>query len=68
MEFLRLIKRNARSFLHLREAKLISNVKIKVKMLKIILFQIPEFTNYPTWIIDPIDGTMNFVHGNPLTW
>ena len=37
-------------------------------MLKIILFQIPEFTNYPTWIIDPIDGTMNFVHGNPLTW
>jgi myo-inositol-1(or 4)-monophosphatase len=25
-----------------------------------------EFTNFPTWIIDPIDGTMNFVHGNPL--
>ena len=24
------------------------------------------FTNAPTWIIDPIDGTMNFVHGNPL--
>ncbi len=23
---------------------------------------IPEFTNAPTWIIDPIDGTMNFVH------
>jgi len=23
-------------------------------------------TNNPTWIIDPIDGTMNFVHGNPL--
>ena len=21
-----------------------------------------EFTNDPTWIIDPIDGTMNFVH------
>ncbi len=21
-----------------------------------------EFTNLPTWIIDPIDGTMNFVH------
>ena len=20
----------------------------------------------PTWIIDPIDGTMNFVHANPL--
>ena len=30
-------------------------------------FQIPEYTNFPTWIIDPIDGTMNFVHGNPLT-
>lgn len=29
--------------------------------------QIPEFSNHPTWIIDPIDGTMNFVHGNPLT-
>uniref|UniRef100_A0A1B6G0D7 Inositol-1-monophosphatase n=1 Tax=Cuerna arida TaxID=1464854 RepID=A0A1B6G0D7_9HEMI len=24
-----------------------------------------EFTDSPTWIIDPIDGTMNFVHGNP---
>jgi myo-inositol-1(or 4)-monophosphatase len=24
------------------------------------------FTNKPTWIIDPIDGTMNFVHSNPL--
>ena len=21
-----------------------------------------EFTDDPTWIIDPIDGTMNFVH------
>ena len=21
-----------------------------------------EFTDEPTWIIDPIDGTMNFVH------
>lgn len=28
--------------------------------------QIEKFTNNPTWIIDPIDGTMNFVHGNPL--
>ncbi len=54
--------------MHLKEANLISNSKMKVEMLKIILFQIPEFTNYPTWIIDPIDGTMNFVHGNPLTW
>lgn len=26
-----------------------------------------ELTNAPTWIIDPIDGTMNFVHGLPLT-
>ena len=24
------------------------------------------FTDDPTWIIDPIDGTMNFVHSNPL--
>lgn len=27
---------------------------------------IKTFTNNPTWIIDPIDGTMNFVHGNPV--
>ena len=27
---------------------------------------IKEFTNAPTWIIDPIDGTMNFIHSNPL--
>jgi len=25
-----------------------------------------ELGNAPTWIIDPIDGTMNFVHANPL--
>lgn len=25
-----------------------------------------KLLDYPTWIIDPIDGTMNFVHGNPL--
>ena len=24
-------------------------------------------TDDPTWIIDPVDGTMNFVHGLPLT-
>lgn len=24
-----------------------------------------ELTNAPTWIIDPIDGTMNFVHSFP---
>lgn len=24
-----------------------------------------ELTDHPTWIIDPIDGTNNFVHGNP---
>lgn len=24
-----------------------------------------ELTDNPTWIIDPIDGTNNFVHGNP---
>ena len=27
---------------------------------------IKTFNNVPTWIIDPIDGTMNFVHGNPV--
>jgi myo-inositol-1(or 4)-monophosphatase len=26
----------------------------------------PELADAPTWIIDPIDGTMNFVHSNPL--
>lgn len=25
-----------------------------------------ELTNEPTWIIDPIDGTLNFVHTYPL--
>lgn len=24
-----------------------------------------NLTDSPTWIIDPIDGTMNFVHGYP---
>lgn len=24
---------------------------------------VDEFTDDPTWIIDPVDGTMNFVHG-----
>lgn len=24
-----------------------------------------EITDAPTWIIDPIDGTMNFIHGFP---
>lgn len=28
--------------------------------------KIAEFTNDPTWIIDPIDGTMNFVHSHPM--
>jgi len=27
---------------------------------------VPPLTDNPTWIIDPIDGTMNFVHSNPL--
>jgi len=26
----------------------------------------PELTDNPTWIIDPLDGTMNYVHGTPL--
>jgi myo-inositol-1(or 4)-monophosphatase len=28
--------------------------------------QVTSFTAAPTWIIDPIDGTMNFVHSNPV--
>lgn len=24
-------------------------------------------TDEPTWIIDPIDGTVNFVHGHPVS-
>lgn len=27
----------------------------------------PVLTEDPTWVIDPIDGTTNFVHGFPLT-
>lgn len=27
----------------------------------------PDLTDAPTWIIDPIDGTCNFVHGIPIT-
>lgn len=26
-----------------------------------------QLTDAPTWVIDPIDGTMNFVHGLPHT-
>jgi len=26
-----------------------------------------QFTDDPTWIVDPVDGTMNFVHGFPYT-
>lgn len=29
--------------------------------------ELPELTNDPTWIIDPIDGTTNFVHAFPHT-
>ncbi|KAF7395589.1 hypothetical protein HZH68_009639 [Vespula germanica] len=29
--------------------------------------KLPELTNDPTWIIDPIDGTVNFIHGFPHT-
>eukprot|EP00095_Tigriopus_kingsejongensis_P004136 maker-scaffold4015_size6909-snap-gene-0.5 protein:Tk04136 transcript:maker-scaffold4015_size6909-snap-gene-0.5-mRNA-1 annotation:"inositol monophosphatase" len=28
--------------------------------------ELESFSHKPTWIIDPIDGTMNFVHTNPL--
>ena len=27
---------------------------------------VETFTNKPTWIIDPIDGTLNFIHKNPM--
>ncbi|KAJ0448303.1 putative L-galactose 1-phosphate phosphatase [Helianthus annuus] len=27
---------------------------------------VSELTNEPTWIVDPIDGTINFVHGFPF--
>lgn len=26
----------------------------------------PSFTDEPTWIVDPIDGTTNFIHGYPF--
>jgi fructose-1,6-bisphosphatase/inositol monophosphatase family enzyme len=26
----------------------------------------PELTDAPTWIVDPLDGTTNFVHRCPL--
>ncbi|XP_053990426.1 uncharacterized protein LOC128890343 [Hylaeus anthracinus] len=29
--------------------------------------ELPELTDDPTWIIDPIDGTTNFIHGFPHT-
>ncbi|XP_029162801.1 inositol monophosphatase 2-like [Nylanderia fulva] len=29
--------------------------------------ELPELTDVPTWIIDPIDGTTNFIHGFPHT-
>ena len=29
---------------------------------------VDEFSNDPTWIIDPIDGTMNFVHRFPYSY
>ncbi|XP_066585027.1 inositol monophosphatase 1-like [Prorops nasuta] len=28
---------------------------------------LPELTDSPTWIIDPIDGTTNFIHSFPFT-
>ena len=44
----------------------IVNVKIIPKVFSILQLPLNAFTNKPTWIIDPIDGTMNFVHSNPL--
>ena len=28
---------------------------------------IAALTDEPTWIVDPVDGTTNFVHGFPMT-
>ena len=28
---------------------------------------IPKLTKDPTWIVDPVDGTTNFIHGFPFT-
>ncbi|KAJ1462630.1 hypothetical protein M885DRAFT_505616 [Pelagophyceae sp. CCMP2097] len=28
---------------------------------------IPQISDAPTWVVDPIDGTQNFVHGLPLS-
>lgn len=28
---------------------------------------IAALTDAPTWIVDPVDGTTNFVHGFPMT-
>ena len=38
----------------------------KIRKIKLLQLPINAYTNKPTWIIDPIDGTMNFVHSNPL--
>lgn len=27
--------------------------------------EMPELTDAPTWFVDPIDGTMNFIHALP---
>lgn len=30
-----------------------------------VMGKMPEFTDAPTWFIDPIDGTLNFIHMFP---
>lgn len=32
-----------------------------------VMGKVPEFTDAPTWFIDPIDGTHNFIHTFPQT-
>ena len=46
----------------------IPRLKSNKNLFGVFLQKLPlsALTNNPTWIIDPIDGTMNFVHGNPL--
>lgn len=56
------------------EDKLIKQLSIQFPLHKFIGEEtvakegcLPQLTNDPTWIIDPIDGTTNFVHRFPHT-
>ncbi|XP_015603777.1 inositol monophosphatase 2 [Cephus cinctus] len=54
------------------EEIILGQIKIKYPRHKFIAEEstgqnLPELTNDPTWIVDPIDGTTNFIHGFPHT-